>query len=176
MLFQSAGFFIFDDRTPNHQQMKRTILLMLIPVFSLTGFVSFAQNDTITIVKKKYLIDGNLQTPKQLLILMQDHPEAFTSMKRAKSNFDGAMALSYIGGFFIGYPLGQAIAGGDPAWAMAGIGAGAVLLAIPLINGYHKHAQKAIRLYNKDMLRKKKGDIVLKFGTTPHGAGILIRF
>ena len=35
------------------------------------------------------------------------------------------------GGFLIGWPLGTALAGGDPNWTLAAIGAGCVAIAIP---------------------------------------------
>jgi hypothetical protein len=43
-----------------------------------------------------------------------------------------AYILAYSGGFMVGYTLGTAIAGGDPNWGVAGIGAGLIVVAVPL--------------------------------------------
>lgn len=40
--------------------------------------------------------------------------------------------LGFMGGGCIGWPLGTAIGGGDPQWAIAGIGAGLIAIGLPL--------------------------------------------
>lgn len=40
--------------------------------------------------------------------------------------------LGFMGGACIGWPLGTAIGGGDPQWAIAGIGAGLIAIGLPL--------------------------------------------
>ena len=56
--------------------------------------------------------------------------------------------LSYAGGFMIGWPIGTAIGGGKPAWALAGIGGGLVAVAIPLSISSNKKMETAVRQYN----------------------------
>lgn len=55
----------------------------------------------------------------------------------------------------IGWPLGTALGGGEPEWAMAGAGAVVVLAAIPLTSAFRKHAQKAISIYNGEPATRK---------------------
>ena len=43
-----------------------------------------------------------------------------------------AVVLGTAGGALIGYPLGQALGGGQPQWALAGVGAGLCAIAITL--------------------------------------------
>ena len=128
--------------------------------------------DTIMIVKNRYILDGKLLTPKQLLVLTKDQPEAYAAMKKAKTNWDLGMACGYIGGFCIGYSLGTALAGGEPEWALAGFGAGIILLAIPLGMGYKKHSRAAIRIYNSNIRQISRNHIKIDFGLTGYGIGL----
>lgn len=92
--------------------------------------------------------NGQKLRPGELLKITQINPEAYKEMKKAKSGFDVATIFGSIGGFLIGWPLGTALAGGDPNWALAGIGAGLVVVAIPFNSSYVKHAKNSVRIYN----------------------------
>lgn len=121
-------------------------------LLSITGICSSqAAADTIEICKtcaQSFLYHGKKQTPGQLMTIMRYNPDAYNQIKRARSSYATGQIFGFIGGFLIGWPLGQAIAGRDPNWAMAGIGAGTALLSIPFYSTYKKKAKIAVRLYN----------------------------
>jgi hypothetical protein len=87
-------------------------------------------------------------TPKRLLEVTASNPEAYAEMKMAKNNFDAGSVVGFAGGFLLGWPVGTALAGGDPEWIMAGIGAGLLVISIPLSGAYKKHAMNAVNIYN----------------------------
>ncbi|MDP5106691.1 MAG: hypothetical protein NWQ31_11045 [Polaribacter sp.] len=42
-----------------------------------------------------------------------------------------------------------AIGGGEPEWALAGVGAALIVATIPIIKGFNKKTSKAVALYNE---------------------------
>jgi hypothetical protein len=77
----------------------------------------------------------------------------------------------------IGWPVGAAIGGGNPNWAMAGIGAGLIVVSIPISQGVNKHAAIAVDSYNKGLesnsfWRKRE----LKLQMTGNGIGLALHF
>lgn len=129
--------------------------LVIVAILFLCAFQTFAQSSEQTIQIKKtafgtsYLQNEKKLTPKQLLDITQYNAEANEIMKKAKTNADVSMVLGAIGGFMIGWPLGTAIAGGDPNWTLAGVGAGFVVVSIPFSVKYSKQAKEAVSIHNK---------------------------
>ncbi len=136
--------------------MKRiAILLTLLTV--LVNF-SFGQttSDSISMVKvfggyKFYQGDQRL-TQGQLNKVLKTNDEAYKQIKSAQASYISAMILSYSGGALIGWPIGAALAGGDPQWIMAGIGAGLIVASIPLSNHYYKKVKRAVEIYNDSLV------------------------
>lgn len=60
---------------------------------------------------------------------MADNQDAYVLMDKVKTRTTVVSVFSYAGGFMIGWPIGTAIAGGDPNWSLAGVGAGLITLA-----------------------------------------------
>ena len=131
--------------------------------------------DTITTVRNRFELNGAILKPNQLLELMKSYPEAQSEMQQAKSNYDGAMVLDCIGGFCIGFPIGQALGGGKPTWALAGVGIGLIFIATPLTSAYNRHAKTAIRLYNKKLKPNQHANknTELYLGMTKYGYGLI---
>lgn len=101
-----------------------------------------------------------------MLQVMVVDPEAYEYMK----------VVGFVGGALIGWQLGSAIGGGQPNWVVAGIGAGVLLVAIPLGKGYNTHALKAVELYNSQGSGElAKSNIKLQFGLTNHGVGLALK-
>jgi len=96
----------------------------------------------------KFSQNGKYLKPKEILALMESNPEAFNAFKKAKSNLDMASVLGFAGGFMVGWPLGAAVAGGEPQWGLAAAGGALVVLSIPFSTGFKKHATKAVDIYN----------------------------
>ena len=75
-------------------------------------------------------------------------PAAATEYRKYRSQAGLANTLAFIGGGLIGWPIGGAIAGGDPNWLLAGIGAGVVAIALPIESSAKKRAVAAVAAYN----------------------------
>ena len=58
------------------------------------------------------------------------------------------MILGTAGGALVGFPIGTAIGGGDPEWALAGVGAALIVASIPIVKGFNNKTKKAVQLYN----------------------------
>jgi outer membrane lipoprotein SlyB len=128
----------------------KPLLLVLILVgasFSLSA-------QPITSVKKfggyQYSQNGQELSMKQLVSAVEAHPEAYELMRSAKTNYTWSQVLGSVGGGLLGWPLGTAIAGGEPNWALAGIGAGLIVIGIPFSSAANKKSQQAVQLYNSD--------------------------
>ncbi len=105
--------------------------------FGGTGFEY--QNDTATFSVG----------PRQVLDIMHDDPLAYGEFKKARHNYSIAGILGFVGGVLIVVPVGTAIAGGDPEWALASAGAALVITSIPFSKAFRRHAENAIDTYNK---------------------------
>jgi hypothetical protein len=85
--------------------------------------------------------------------------------------------LSCAGGFMVGWPIGTAIGGGDPEWAMAGIGAGLIVIAIPISSKFNKQAKLAVDTYNGGLPSSSFWDKnELRVSVTGSGIGLALRF
>ena len=109
--------------------MRKIAITMALVIAGMT--FTFAQVDSDSISMKKvfggyqFYQGGQRLNMKQLVNTMKPDPLAYEQIRSAKSSYNLAMVFSYAGGFMIGWPLGTAIAGGDPEWAGDGLGRGA---------------------------------------------------
>lgn len=115
-------------------------------------------------------------SPKSLLNIMASNPEAYKEMKYAKGKSDAAGVCGFIGGFFIGWPIGTAIGGGDPEWSLAAIGALFVVVSIPLSADYKKHTIKAVDIYNSGLKDIGYQEVELRLGVTMNGIGLKLNY
>jgi hypothetical protein len=97
-------------------------------------------------------------------------------MQLAKKNYDAGAVFSFVGGFMVGWPCGTALAGGDPEWALAGVGAGLIAISIPFSTAYVKHTKNAVSLYNDGLTSVKEDVAQIKFGMTNGGIGLKVTF
>jgi hypothetical protein len=159
--------------------MKKQVLLgILIMVISF----AYCQNqtDTITVVKKTlgaaYQLDGKYLSIRQISNVVKPNHEAFKLMKQVKTaNFFSSL-LAYSGGFMIGWPIGTAIAGGEPEWQLAGIGVGLLGAGIAISSTSNKKITKAVTLYNNDLkgISLRREEVKIEFAD--NGLGIKIVF
>ncbi len=113
----------------------------------------------------------------QLINTMKPNEQAYKQIKSAQSTYTMAMILSYAGGFMVGWPLGTAIGGGEPNWAMAGIGAGLIVVAIPISQNFNKKAKQAVETYNGGLQTSSFWDKnELKLSLTGNGIGLTLNF
>lgn len=88
---------------------------------------------------------------RQVLDALRDFPDAVASFKKFRSNAGLASVLGFTGGLFIGLPIGTAIAGGQPEWALAGVGVALIGVGIPLNKKSRQHAEEALTIYNREI-------------------------
>jgi hypothetical protein len=159
--------------------MNRLIILISLLAFSAVS--TFAQNDSI-IAKKafggyKFEHNGQIVSPKAMLKIMEQNEEALIYMKKAKTNSDISMVLGFSGGFLIGWPIGTAIGGGDPNWLLAGIGAGILIIGIPVAKAATTNALKAVEIYNSSQQSSYfHNGVKLYLGLADHGLGLKLYF
>jgi len=130
------------------------IFLILGILFSIPTF-SQSKADSIRYWKAfggyKFAYNKQVLKTNQLMDLMQTNAEAYSYMQKAKTNSNVSTVLGIAGGFLIGWPIGTTIGGGEPNWVLAGVGAGLIVLSIPLIKGYNKNAIKAAQSFNSSL-------------------------
>lgn len=161
--------------------MNMKKLLFFISILFL-GFTSYAQKaDTLHMKtgfwKITYTKGTNPITLNQAIEEMKINESAYTQMKSAKNDLVLSQIIGGVGGFLIGWPLGAAVAGGDPNWTMAAVGAGLVVVSIPISKSFNKKAKSAIREYNQGLLssanqRKPQYNFVL----SGNGIGLKMSF
>lgn len=161
--------------------MKKTVLILAL--LSSCMSYSFGQTgiDSITMNKVsggyQFFQGGNRLSLNQLVNAMQPNAEAHKMIKSAKNTSTWASVVGGIGGFMIGWPLGTSLGGGKPNWAMAGVGAGLVVVSIPISQKFNKQAKKAVETYNGGTLTSSfwnKNE--LKLCMTANGFGLALEF
>jgi hypothetical protein len=158
--------------------MKKFFILFAMISFTI-NLVGQVPSDSIQIKKRLgpvFQQNGINLTPKQLMSITKSNPEAYAEMKMANSNYVASLFFQIPGGFLIGYPIGTAIGGGEPNWTMAAIGAGLVIVAIPLVSGYNRHATKSVRIYNTALKPSSMPALSMSFGPTANGIGFRVKF
>jgi hypothetical protein len=121
------GFFVFC--------LCPLILSQEIKAYKTFGGVRF-EMDTITLGLN------------QVLEIVKENPDAYAELKRAKRNYSAAGVCGFAGAILIIVPVGTALAGGSPEWALAAGGAALLVTTIPLTRSYRSHTMEALDGYN----------------------------
>ena len=158
--------------------MKKLQLFVFI-LFSLQ-VAGQSLSDTITVKGNGFYQHDIRLNINQLQQAVQANSQAYQLIKKAKTGSTVAMAFGYAGGAFIGYPLGTMIGGGKPNWALAGIGAGLLIIAIPISISATKNVKQGVALFNGSLsdkaFLKQKIKPEFKIGITDNGIGVVMRF
>ncbi len=161
--------------------MKKTVSIFTFLIFTFT--LSYGQLVTDTIVSIKgnngyeYYQGDLLLTATQLDSVLYSNDIAYELMGSAHNLNNLGKVLGYIGGFLIGWPLGTAVGGGEPVWALAGVGAGILIVSIPINLKAKKKSKLAIDIYNRGLQTSSfwsKSE--LKFTMTNNGIGLTMKF
>lgn len=128
--------------------MIRSVIILLACLLSECTIAQSIRPE-IRMERSRFYEDDKLIKPKEVLSRMEADPEAFAAFKKAKANYDASQVFGFIGGFMIGWPLGTALAGGDPQWGLAAGGAAVILASLPFNSAFKKHAANALTIYNK---------------------------
>lgn len=158
------------------------LLPFIVCILILSSVDLNAQNSNELIIKDSLRgfplkQNGKVLTVAHLTKIFADNPNAREEFKAAKVNNDFGMVLGFTGGFLIGWPLGQAIGGGEPIWAMAGVGAGLLILSIPLGSAFKKRTLNAVDIYNNGLAEiTEKEKVSFHLENTSSGIGIIMKF
>jgi len=100
--------------------------------------------------------------------------EAFGEYRKARTDYVVGTAVGLTGAALIGYSVGSALSGAAPHWSVAAVGAGVLLVAIPLNNRFHRRIRQAIGMYNN----KAASSQAWSWKIQPYGAGarVVLRF
>jgi hypothetical protein len=79
-----------------------------------------------------YRQDGQLLESSDMLDKLAKEPDSAPHVQRARALVTVAAVLAGVGGALVGYSLGQKITGQSPTWELAYVGAGAIVVALPL--------------------------------------------
>lgn len=157
-------------------------LLKAICIFSLfiVSTTSLAQNQPIEYTQSGFgtvfTQDGKTLRPKDLVIITEGQKEANLYMDKAKLNSDWATFFGIVGGALIGWPIGTALGGGDPNWALAGAGVGCIVIAIPLSSGYKKNAIKGAESFNQNLSASSRRQSTFQLVANGSGIGVSFSF
>lgn len=152
------------------------IRLIIIFCFLMIAQCGFGQEINIykTFGGYRFERDSVSISPKMVLTIMKSNTQAYTEFRKAKTNLDAAGVLGFTGGVLIGFPLGTAVSGGDPEWALAAGGLVLLLATIPLHTAFRNHALNALDIYNSKLSSSTK--VNAKFYWSPIGGKIVFRF
>lgn len=152
------------------------IRLIIIFCFLMIAQCGFGQEINIykTFGGYRFERDSVSISPKMVLTIMKSNTQAYTEFRKAKTNLDAAGVLGFTGGVLIGFPLGTAVGGGDPEWALAAGGLVLLLATIPLHTAFRNHALNALDIYNSKLSSSIK--VNAKFYWSPIGGKIVFRF
>ena len=161
--------------------MKR--IAITICLLTVTFAFTFGQPSTDSISIKK--VFGGYQfyqgekrlNMNQLVNAMKPNEQAFSQIKSAQSTYTLATIVGIAGGFMVGWPIGTAIGGGEPNWTMAGIGAGLIVVSIPISQKFNKQAKQAVGTFNSGLQTSSfwnKSE--LRYSMTGNGVGLSSRF
>ena len=160
--------------------MKKLTIIATVLVLSITATFGQTAPDSIS-MKKVFGGYAFFQNEKrlnmnQLLIATETNEQAYKIMKEAKTTYTWATIVGSAGGFMVGWQLGTALAGGEPNWVMAGVGAGLVIVSIPISNKFNTQAKSAVETFNGGLRQTSfwnKNE--LKFALTENGVGLTLK-
>jgi hypothetical protein len=98
----------------------------------------------------RYMQDGKAVADAHMIEWLEKEPEAAPYVSRSQTLALTAGLLSAAGGALIGWPLGQEMAGErEPLWPLAGAGAAAFALSIPLMIWGVSSMDSAVEAHNR---------------------------
>jgi hypothetical protein len=159
------------------------IIAIIFSLLTVTFAYTFGQTSTDSISMKK--VFGGYQfyqgekrlNMNELVKVMKPNEQAYKKIKSAQSTNTFSSFFGLVGGFMVGWPLGTAIGGGEPNWKMAGIGAGIIVISIPISQRFNKKVKQAVDIYNVELKTSSFWDkSELKFSMNRNGLELTLRF
>ena len=115
---------------------------------------------------------------RSMLKTMESNKNAYELMKKAQTTNSLAHVFAGVGGFLIGFPIGQSLGGGDANWALAGIGAGIATIGFTISSKAYKRANQAVELYNDSLDATSSNEFKPEFQViaNKNGVGLSMSF
>jgi hypothetical protein len=137
----------------------KSLYLVILFAFACSSSL-FSQNiiskDTITVTGSAmggmhFYQHSRMLNIDTLTQILKPNAEAYSFLKKAKTNNVFADIFSYAGGFAIGFALGSALGGKSINAGVLGAGAGLIGIAVLFNIGTKKNIRKAINIYNTSL-------------------------
>lgn len=161
--------------------MRKIAIILTLLVVSMSFTFGQTASDSISMKKvfggyQFYQGEQRLNV-NQLVNTMKPNIQAYQQIKSAQSTYTLATIIGGVGGFMVGWPIGTALGGGEPNWTMAGIGAGLIVVSIPISQSFNKKAKQAVETYNSGLQTSSFWDKnELKLSLTGNGIGLTLNF
>ncbi|MFO7863793.1 MAG: hypothetical protein R6U85_07315 [Salinivirgaceae bacterium] len=147
------------NRTISKQLKKTFQAFLYVLVFAILAPNAMGQKSGNQLLMKNNYFSGNKYykgvwsiTQEKAFNIMKENGEAYQLAMQGKKLQTISMVVNITGGVLIGYPLGAALGGAeDPMFFLAGIGAGIVLLGIPIYSSANRKIHQAIEVYNESI-------------------------
>lgn len=125
-------------------------------------------------------------TPDQVLEMVKNNKEAKEEMEIARLRYLPGYGLFFGGSFLVGFSIGRAIVSGGkkldgvdvhPDYNYALAGGGMILLSLPVIRNYIKHAVNAVTIYNGQFSKTQgRRNNKMKWDFASEGIGLRLSF
>lgn len=152
-------------------------------VLSLITFLAQGQVATDTIQIKyhygsKFYYQGKLHRPNKLLTIMKSNPEAYQQMKKAIGLRAFGDIIGGVGGFLVGYSLGNSIGPRNELNKSTLIVGGVLsIISLPISLSYNKNSVKAVKMYNEGLRSSPPTDgAMIELGTNQQGLALKLTF
>ncbi len=161
--------------------MKKVAIILALLAVNMSFVFGQTASDSISMKKvfggyQFYQGEQRLNMSR-LVNTMKPNDQAYQQIKSAKSSYVLANIIGGVGGFMVGWPIGTALGGGEPNWTMAGIGAGLIVVSIPITQSFNKKAKQAVETYNVGFQASSFWDKnELKLSLTGNGIGLTLNF
>ena len=161
--------------------MKKTFLYIFLIILSNPVAYTQVFEDTITLERVfggyKYFQYGNRLSMSEVVDILEDNYDAHVQLKAASVNYRLSNMFGVVGGLMMMYPPVSTLAGGEPLWLLAGIGAGLVIAAIPISKLAARQEKEAITMYNRQLKEPDlKPEAKIQLSKTTYGFGIVLLF
>ncbi|MDR2085073.1 MAG: hypothetical protein LBP67_08790 [Bacteroidales bacterium] len=163
--------------------------LLLLAVIILTAINCKSQEvivyqpeaKPITIIQNKnkslYYQNNIHLSINQMLGITVNNQEAYKYIIKAKKLNITANVFASIGGFCLGYGLGNLIFGMEKiTWILFGTCIGFIGFTIPFVTTAGKNVNKGVSIYNNTLEEIEKPVIGMELGMTSNGIGFVLTF
>ena len=162
--------------------MKKTFLILLLMAMGLASAFSQTSNDSICPEKvlggHKFIKSGIPLTWNQLCDVLEEDPDTRQEMNKARVNNGFGEVFAFVGGFCIGYSIGNMIFNGANKGnlILGGAGIGIAAFSFVFASAADRHMMNATSIYNANLGKTAGGDVSLNFGLTQSGVGVTLSF